>query len=242
MAHLTPIEMFKIRFIGVLYAFAYFSAHRSFLGARLSSWLKFILIVFTITAWFTRQPLWAIVGAAVLIGVYFFYWYVKRQGYIRFIPIQSQAPHSVKELLRDNKKVKARATGTFSVSSHEAYVLQKPAEYWRVPIGDHAIMVEHMPGKFLYQFIQSGALQTVAVGFLIFGRRPQEALAVRFLTTWGPEFGQYTPKQLMAGANHTPAKLERTIYLTFEDARDQYLVRKNLLRDAGKPLHKPMIE
>lgn len=226
---------------GVLFAVVYFTAHHNFLGARLSSWLKWAIFIFTVAAWLMRPPIyWAILGVVLFVVVQFLYWYVRRQGYIRFLPIRDQSNHAGDNLLADNQKVKVEATGIFSVSHREAYVLQKPGAYWRVPVGDHAVMVEHMPGKYLYQFVQAGALQSVEVGFLIFGRRPQEALAIRFLTSWGPEFGQYTPKQLMAGANHTPAKLERTIYLTFAEKEAQHLVRKNLLRDANRPLHKPI--
>jgi hypothetical protein len=242
MANLTSFELFKIRFLGVLYALAYYTAHRSFFGARWSSWLKWTILLVTVVAWFTRWPIyWAVLGAICFFAVQFLYWSVKRQGYVRFLAAPEQPHQEGEDLLKDNKKMKTLATGIFSVSSHEAYVLQRPAEYWRVPIGDHAIMVEHQPGRYLYQFVQAGALQSVEVGYLIFGRRPQKTLAITFLTTWGPESAQFTPKQFMTSTNHTPAKLERTIYLTFEDIADRHLVRRNLLRDVGKPLHKPMI-
>jgi hypothetical protein len=241
MADLSTIESFKIRLMGVLYALAYFTAHRSFLGARLSTWLKWMPILFMLAAWLNRwPPYWFLFGAAWFAGLQYFYWRVKSQGYIRFLAVPEQSRKSDEDLLGNNKKVKILATGRFSVSSHEAYVLLRPADYWRVPIGDHAIMVEHKPGKYLYQFVQSGALQAVESGYLIFGRRPQEALAVTFLTTWGPEFAQYTPKQFMTSTNHTPAKLERTIYLSFANPEERRQVHHNLLQDAGKPLHKPM--
>jgi hypothetical protein len=241
MANLTPLELFRIRFIGVVNALVYYTGHHTFLGARWSSWLKWALFIVTVTAWFTRRPLiLVIVGALAFVALHFLYWAVKRRGYIRFLAVHDPTQDRVEELLADNKKVKTLATGIFSVSSHEAYVLRQPAEYWRVPVGDHAIMVQHQPGKFLYQFVQSGALKSVEAGYLIFGRRPQEALAITFLTTWGPEFAQYTPKQFMTSANHTPARLERTIYLSFDNAEERRRVRRNLLRDVGKPLHKPM--
>ncbi len=237
MTNLTSFEMFKIRLTGVLYGLAYFTTQRSFLGIRLSAWLKWAILIFTIVAWFGRWPIyWPIIGAVLFVAVQLFYWVVKRRGYIRFLAAGKQPDEEVEGALPDNHKVKALATGTFSVSRHQAYVLQKTAEYWRVPVGDHAIMVEHEPGKFLYQFVQAGALQRVEVGYLIFGRRPQEALAVTFLTTWGPEFGDTSPRQLMAGGNHTPAKLERTIYLTFANTAERHLVRQNLLRDIGQPV------
>jgi hypothetical protein len=238
MANLTPFELFRIRLAGMLFATTYYSAHRSFLGARISSWIKWALFIFTFVVWITRQPPYLfILGAGAFIAVQFFYWYVKRQGYIRFLPKGKQPGHYGGELPADNKKIKVRATGVFSVSHHEAYVLQRPAEYWRVPVGDHAIMVQHEPGRFLYQFVQSGSLTSVVAGYLIFGRRPHEALAINFLTTRGPEFAKFTPKQFMSGANHTPAKLERTIYLTFDSAEVRHQVRQNLLRDVGKPLY-----
>lgn len=238
MAHLTPFELFRIRLAGILFAITYYTSHRSFLGARISSWIKWTLFIFTFAVWITRQPSYLfILGAAAIITVQFFYWYIRRLGYVRFLPKAEQPGRYSGEVPADNKKIKVLATGVFSVSSHEAYVLQRPAEYWRVPVGDHAIMVQHQPGRFLYQFIQAGSLQSVVAGFLIFGRRPQEALAINFLTTWGPEFAQFTPKQFMSSANHTPAKLERTIYLTFDSAEARHQVRQNLLRDVGKPLY-----
>jgi hypothetical protein len=172
------------------------------------------------------------------VAVRVLYWKVKRDGYIRFLRAADRPDREPHDFLADNEKVTALATGSFSVSNHEAYVLQRPAEYWRVPIGDHAIMVEREPGKFLYQFVQAGSLQNVEGGYLIFGRQPQEALAITFLTTWGPEFSEITPRQFMPSSNHTPAKLERKIYLTFSNAFDREMVWHNLLRDVGKPLHK----
>ena len=237
MTNLTSIEMFRIRLTGVLYGLAYFTTQRSFLGIRLSAWLKWAILIFIVVAWFGRWPIyWPIIGGVLFVIVQLFYWIVKRRGYISFFAIGEQSNEEVGELLPDNHKVKAWATGIFSVSRHQAYVLQKSAEYWRVPVGDHAFMVEHQQGKFLYQFVQVGALQRVETGFLIFGRRPQEALAVTFLTTWGPEFGDTSPRQLMAGSNHTPAKLGRTIYLTFANTADRHLVRQNLMRDMDQPV------
>ncbi|MFZ0546527.1 MAG: hypothetical protein WAM60_13865 [Candidatus Promineifilaceae bacterium] len=239
MAELTSFELFKIRLRGVLYALAYFTAHHGLLGIRLSSWLKFIPIVFTLAAWIGRWPVyWLLIGLLWSTAVQVFYWYAKRKGYIGFLIVDDLAHHARGEPLADNQKVKILATGTFSVTHREAYVLQRPAEYWRVPVGDHAIMVQHMPGKYLYQFVQAGALQSVKAGYLIFGRRPQKALAITFLTTWRPESAQFTPRQFMSGSNHTPSKLERTIYLTFPDGDKRHSVHKNLLRDAGKPLYK----
>jgi hypothetical protein len=239
MTNLTPFELFRIRFTGVLYAVVHFTVQRRFLGPRISSWLKFGFLTFTFAVWITRQPVYLVfLGLAGFVGLQFIYWYVRRQGYIRFIPVNETAPDNMENRLADNKRVKTQATGTFSVSSHEAYVLQRPAEYWRVPVGDHAIMVQYKPGKFLYQFVQAGTLQKVETGFLIFGRRPQEALAITFLTSWGPENAGFTPKQFMSSTNHTPAKLEQTIYLTFETAEARQQVHSNLLRDVGKPIHK----
>lgn len=238
MDDLTQLELFRIRLTGILFAFTYFSVHHSFLGLRVSSLLKWGLFLFTLITWLGRFPLyWAIIGATFFAAVQFFFWYVKRLGYVRFLQTGEIAHNPAVDLLADNKKVKVIATGTFSVSSHESYVLQRPAEYWRVPVGDHAIMVQHQPGRFLYQFVQSGSLQSVVPGYLIFGRRPQKALAINFLSSWGPEFAQFTPKQFMTSANHTPALLERTIYLTFDSAETRHKVRQNLLRDIGKPLY-----
>lgn len=240
MKHLTSFELFKIRLTGVLYAMAYFTVHRRFLGPRLSTWLKWGPLILALVSWVGRWPVyWVFLGLIWFLVAQIFYWYAKRKGYIRFLPAADNSQHHSGGSLSNNQKVNTLATGTFSVSSHAAYVLLQPAEYWQVPVGDHAIMVQHQPGKYLYQFIQPGALRSVKAGYLVFGRRPREALAISFLTTWGPEFGQNAPQQFSPGSNHTPARLEQTIYLTFQDIDDCRLVHNNLLQDMGKPLHKP---
>lgn len=234
MTNLTSFEMFRIRLAGVIYALAYFAAHRGFLGLRWRGWLKWAIVIFTAVAWLGSWPrYWIVVGIALFVAVQLFFWVMRRRGYIRFLTTGKNHDQTVGDYLADNKKIKSRATGVFSVSRRQAYVLQKPADYWRVPIGDHAVMVEHEPGKFLYQFIQSGSLQAVETGFLIFGRQPQASLAITFLTNWGPEFGDNSPRQLMAGANAPPAMVERTIYLTFEAKEEHRLVRQNLMRDVN---------
>lgn len=238
MTNLTSFELFRIRLTGILYGLAYFTSQRSFLGMRLSGWLKWLIVIVTAVAWFGQWPrYWVIFGFVLFVVVQLFYWLAKRQGYIRFLAVGKEQHQTGEGALADNKKVKVQATGIFSVSRQQAYVLQKPANYWRVPLGDHAFMVEHEPDKFLYQFVQLGTLRTVETGYLIFGRRPQEALAITFVTTWGPEYGDNSPRQLMAGADYTPPQVERTIYLTFENTADHHLVHQNLLRDAASTTH-----
>ena len=74
----------------------------------------------------------------------------------------------------DNHKVALRATGVFSVKDWEEFMLGRPADYWRVPMGDHAVMVQYSPGRFLYQFIRLGAIEAIEAGSLFHGRRRPE--------------------------------------------------------------------
>jgi len=177
-------------------------------------------------------------GLFLVLSVSTFSRRARKDSYVSFITLNAPFAPGEVAAIKDNQKISVTATGLFSVSDKEAYLLQRPANYWRVPVGDHAIMVEHQPGRYMYQFIQPGTVQEIKSGFLIFGVRSHIALALTYLTTWGPEFadggtGRFTPSQ-----NGNTGRMQRTIYLVFTNDGDRLAVRSNLLRDTGKPIDK----
>lgn len=226
-----------IRASGLLNGFLYFSTRRRFLGFTISGWLKFLPLLLAFIALLGRWPfLWIVVGLVLAVAVRVLYWNAKRRGYISFIPIASQAVPDEARPIPDNEKLPALATGLFSVIDKESYVLQRPAEYWRAPVGDHAIMVEHVPGRYLYQFVKAGTLKQVEYGYLVFGARPVEALSITFRSTWGPQFSENEQSQYMSSKNEKSGHLRRTAYLTFDDRILRQSVWQNLLRDAPQPV------
>jgi hypothetical protein len=217
---------------GLTNAFLYTTSRRRFLGFTLAGWFKFLSLVLVLAAWLLRWPtIWLLVALGLAFGLRLLYWRAKRKGFITFVPVPKQQIRSDARPLADNHKVAVRATGLFSVSDREAYLLQHLAEYWRVPVGDHAIMVQQVPGRFLYQFVQSGALRHVEPGLLVYGRQPERALAVTFLTTWGPKSPERLTLYNVNSSNHTQERLEQQVFLTFDNDDDLHSVWNNLLRD-----------
>lgn len=235
----TSTRQTAARVTGPLYTVLYFTVTHHFLGFTISSWLKNLPLLLLPFALMIGQP--AIWLAALLILAFFvrlLYWKARRDGYISFVATGEQIPSAASRAIADDEKLKVRATGNFSVQNREKYVLQRPADYWRLPLGDHAIMVEHRPGRFLYQFIQPGTLERIVPGLVCFGRKPCRALAITFLSAWRPDgndvnFMFYSPSE-----NGNPARLRRKIYLSFQDQTDMEAVWRNLLRDAKHPIDK----
>jgi hypothetical protein len=235
----SPFKRFSARVTGPLYAFLYRTNQRRFLGFTVGGWLKNLPFLFALLALVMPWPaIWVVFGIVLAILIRILYWGAKKAGYIHFLGVGDQAGPAHAQILGDDVKVPACATGRFSVKDWEEYVLERPADYWRIPIGDHAFMVEHQPGRYLYEFIQRGALEKVESGFLFFGRQPKPALAITFLSTWGTgteevNFQFYAPSQ-----NNSPGKFRRKIYLTFKKEADKNAVWRSLLRDAGQPITK----
>lgn len=217
---------------GAVYVFLYATTQSIFLGPTIRGWLVTFPLFVALFLVFTRQPIAlaiAIVIATLLLRL--LYWKAKRDGYVKFMPETAQRPADGVAAVADNQKVALKATGIFSVKNWEEFMLARPAEYWRVPMGDHAIMVRHPRGRFLYQFLRQGAIETVEAGMLWHGPRPHCALAVSFLSSWGPEaedpnFMFYAPSD-----EGNPARKERNMYLAFEDQLARDSVWHNLLAD-----------
>lgn len=235
----SSFKHFSARITGPLYAFLYRTNRRRLLGFSVGGWLKNLPFLFALLAVVMRwSAFWIIFGIVLAIIIRILYWRAKKAGYIHFLEVKGQTRPDNGRILKDDVKVPACATGRFSVKDWEEYVLERPAEYWRIPIGDHAFMVEHQPGRYLYEFIQRGALEQVESGFLFFGRRPKPALAITFLSTWGSGSEEVNFQFYAPSKNSSPGKFRRKIYLTFEKDADKNAVWRSLLRDAGQPITK----
>jgi len=144
-----------MRLVSLAYAFMYWSKRQSLLGAALSTWLMILPLALAVVGlaqdWAPGVLLFLVALSAILRIAYYL---ASRSGYKRFIvdpglslDREFAAPH-------DEDRVPLQATGVFSVSSREEYVLEHPGKYWRVPLGQHVFMVELQPGRFLYQIIE----------------------------------------------------------------------------------------
>jgi hypothetical protein len=203
--------------IGRLYALLYYSRQYRFIFP-LSMWIKGVPLVLLFLSLTRRLPVGlSLVWLGLAVAVYWLYWRAGRDGYVRFIAEEGAALPAELTPLPYNERIAVRATGIFSITDREEYVLERPAEYWRVPLNDHIIMVQQRPGRFLYQFFQPETLLEVRVGYLLFGSRPKIALAIRFHLNWGPEFGDDTRAFFVGGGLKESPKKERWVYLSFEE-------------------------
>lgn len=223
-----------MRLLSQLYAFMYWSKGRSFLGFALSTWIRllpFALFAFgVLSAWPLPLSLFFLA-----LSLFFFLLYAigRRAGYKRFVPEPKMALDDEFATPSKEQRVPLRATGVFSVQDREDYVLERPAAYWRVPRGQHVFMVEERPGRYLYQIIDPRHVQVVEPGYLLFGRGPQKALALRFIVSWGPQFGTEPVYYYTESEPEAPgaSKDSRTVYFTFDHDADRYAVWKSLLQD-----------
>jgi hypothetical protein len=234
MDSLSPLRRAYYTYLARMYAFAYRAGQTSFLGLTVRGWLTLLGVGLLVAGLLLRWPGWLLllIGLA-LVWLRFSFWAARRANYIRFVPdgTDLMAATAV-ETLTPNEKVLAQATGPFSVSGYGSSVLFRPATYWRVPLGDHIVMVEDRPNKFLYQFFSADTLQSVASGWLLYGGEPQEALAVSFLSKWGPEYTKFQAYD-DGRESPTPPKLI-TIYLTFATDAERNRVRQTIVSDARR--------
>ncbi|HSG14810.1 MAG TPA: hypothetical protein VLE70_00635 [Anaerolineae bacterium] len=235
MADASSSGRFGARFQGFLYGFLYATVRRTFLFVTIRAWLKNLPLFLALFMLLWRWPMaWPIVMVVLALILRLLYWKAKRDNYMRFVTESDQQPGDDAPAVVDNHKVALRATGVFSVKDWEEFMLGRPADYWRVPMGDHAVMVQYSPGRFLYQFIRLGAIEAIEAGSLFHGRQPQKALAVTFLTSWGPEsddvdFMFYAPSD-----EDNRSAIRRKMFLAFEDESIRASVWRNLLRDGSQ--------
>ncbi|MCB9419044.1 MAG: hypothetical protein H6667_04535 [Ardenticatenaceae bacterium] len=208
--------------------------------------MKLLAFVPLVIAWRQNRSV-PILGLALFLGLWvlWLYWRARRVGYKRFVAgetaVSAQSTLSKDEVLRadgtplypisPNQHILLKASGIFGVADREEQILLKPAEYWQVPLGDHTVMVQPEPGRFLYQFFNSTNLQNLQTGWLICGLMPLPVLAVTFYSVWGQE--QLSLRDLYQGVEdeNRESKL-RTVYLYFDNKADETAVHHTILYDA----------
>lgn len=219
-------------YLSRMYAFAYATRRRTVLGMRLSTWLWLIPLVVLIYGWWRNWPLVVLVLLATfIIWLIGSFWAARRANYTRFVAndVPLMAATSLTPL-GNEQQVELYATGTFGLSSRQSNVLLQPATYWRVPLGEHVVMVQEQPGRFLYQFFDATTLQSISEGWLLFGSEPREALAVKFLANWGPAFTKFTLYD--DGEEPNVPSDSQTIYLTFNSEGERRAVWQTIVSDA----------
>lgn len=220
-----------MRILSQLYAFIYLTRRRTLLGVTLATWAVLLLLLLALWAFLLRWPGWVsqvalLTALALMAG----YWIAGRKGYTRFVGDDEMVLDPEFASPRDESRVPLRATGIFSVRDYEKYVLNEPAEYWRVPMGHHVIMVQNGPGQYLYQIVEPQHMCNLEAGYLLHGRHPQKALALSFLVSWSPELAR--EPTFYPGAPEEPARNpgeQRTIYFTFDHDADRFAVWRSLL-------------
>ncbi len=222
MSDLSLVQRAYYRYLGLAYAFAYWSGQKSFLGATVRGWIKFLALLLVVASFVGR---WGgaltTLALVVLVWLHYSYWRARKAGYSKFLPDATfSLPTDDQYVLRPYQRTPLRATGVFSATYRNEFVLLRPAEYWSVPLGRQVVMVQHQPQQYLYQFFGDDNLQTLQTGWLIAGRRPLLTLALRFTSTWGKNDGSDIP------ATEKPVFL--TVYLSFMDEAAQTAVWNTL--------------
>ncbi|WP_420645514.1 hypothetical protein [Candidatus Leptofilum sp.] len=221
MEHLSPTKQIYYSTVGSLYAFAYTSQRRTFLGIPRSGWLRLGIFALFVAALIGRWG-WVAVGLTVLLWLYvsFIYRRARREDYNKFVVDETAVspPPTVKPIA-PNERTAVHASGRYAVTGKaDTVLLQKPAHYWSVPLGDHIVMVEYRPKRFLYQFIAPRTLQKVQRGWILFGKKPIPTLAITFLEVWGQDENSSLLYYVGGGPTDDLSHLKpRTIYFSFED-------------------------
>jgi hypothetical protein len=231
----TPIQRVTYAYLSRMYALAYGLNGRSLLGVRLGSWLRWLPVIGLLIGWARQWPP-AVMVALVLVAVWLNYslWRARRDNYNRFVPNRAAGADTIEPTpLPPNERLSILATGLFSVSGRESRLLLRPAQYWRVPLGDHIIMAEEEPGKYLYQFFDARSLQELREGLLLYGPHPRATLAVSFLARWGPEYTRFG-QQHEADHDDGPPPRRVTVYLSTEDDATRRRVRDTIVHDARR--------
>jgi hypothetical protein len=225
------------RLLGFIFYWTYVTETQTFLDLSLGWIIRRLFFVLVLIGLLGRWGQWTWILLAVAVVVSLVYWYTARTGYNRFVVKKDESAVSLASdgarPLPANEKIDVRATGLFSVRDRESFVLMQPAQYWQVPLGDHVVMVEHMPKSFVYQFFDAASLQEVQEGWLIFGREPREVLAVTFRTKWAPQFAQLEIRYYVQHEAEPESPL-RTIYFSFANEADKQAVWHNIVHDARR--------
>lgn len=216
---------------GLVFQIAYRLRRHLWLGWPLSRWLGSLLVVtilWQLIRW--RSLSWQVIVLAglFLIHILVLAW-AGRQGYVRFETLSGTAadnplgndpaplPVGIQEM------VSTRASGWFNVEGETQYFLDVEADYETVGTREHMVLGRVHPSRFLllgqwpkwefgwwYIFFEPRMIQSVCLGYLHFGLRPQLALRVI-----------YAPD----------AETQQTAYLKFDDTTTLRQVRDDLLLD-----------
>ncbi len=225
-------KRFYYHYLGLVYGFTRWTNRRRLLGLRLSTLVKGLAFAPLLWVWRQDGGDWPLGLALVLgLGVLWLYWRARRVGYMKFVGEETAVPSDNLEPLPPNQRIALTASGIFGVSNREERHLLVPAEAWRTPLGDHTVMIQPQPGRFLYQFFNGATLQTVRRGCLIHGLTFHNVLAVAFLSSWGEE--QVSLRGLYQGEDGIGQnRKRRTIYLCFDDADAERAFWHTIVYDA----------
>lgn len=234
MDSLSPLRRAYYFYLSRAYAVMYVIHTRSFLGVRYIALVRWIPVIILAIGWFKRWPMPVIaIFVFLIVWINYSLWKARRDNFNRFVPdVASTIDIENPQPLIPNQKVAIRATGLFSVSGRDRKLLLSPAFYWRVPLGEHVIMAEEMPGRYLYQFFRAETLQSVRPGWLLFGRKPVSTLAVTFLGRWGPEYTRFDRLYEDGDDSALPPPKRVTIYLSTEDTDTRQTVWQAIVNDA----------
>jgi hypothetical protein len=234
MSSFSPLRRVYLAYLSRVYALMYTLSRRSVLGFRLATLARWLPILLLLIGWSRRWPAWSLVVLLLFaLWINFSLWRARRDHHIRFVP-EGEALLDATNLspLPPNHKIAVRATGLFSVSGHEDHLLLRPAQYWRVPLGEHVVMAEERPGKYLYQFFNAASLQAIQPGLLLFGRNPTESLAVTFLASWGPDYTKFGQIYEDGDNSGLPPPRRVTVYLSAADEAQRRAIWHTIVADA----------
>ncbi len=237
MDDLSALHKSYYSLLGQINYWIYVTDFRQWLSTPISWFLKRLPLLGIIIGLLMQGPFVLSSSLVLFILINFIYWRVSRGGHIKFLAQKETAvslPDDQLTTLPYNQKVKLRATGPFSLTAEEANLMLRPAEYWQVPLGEHIVMVERMPERYMYQFFNGRNLQKVEEGWLIFGKEPMAAIAITFRTEWGPEFANFEVRHFIQDKQPSPKSPMRTIYFTFINNEEKTLVCHNIIRDARR--------
>jgi hypothetical protein len=219
------------RWLGLAYGFTYWTSQRTFIF-RLSTWVKLLAFVPLILFWQRNLGVPVLLlGLLLGLAVMWLYWRARRVGYKKFVVKDTAVTPTDLTPINANQRISLLASGIFGVGNREEQILQQPTEYWQVPLGDHTLMAQPEPGRFLYQFFNAASLRDLQSGWLICGIRPLSVLAVTFNSAWGND--HMSLRELYQGSEDNGRSLKRrTVYLNFATEADEQAVRDTILFDA----------
>ena len=228
--HFTVHRRLYYRLLGLVYGFAHWTRGHRFFGLRWSNLVGLATFIPLILAWRQNRP-GAVLALAFLptLLVWWGYWRARRVGYKKFVPGKTAVPpNDDLPPLPPDQRVALKASGIFGVADREEQLFMCPAEYWRVPLGDHTVMVQPEKGRFLYQFFNADNLQAVEWGWLLHGVRPQKVLAITFFSAWGKD--PLSLRELYQSAEEANRETrQRVIYLCFDDDDDERTVWRTIM-------------